>query len=129
MGLSSSSIVKKIILVTASTIIDDEIQCHQFGLRDFIRKPFNIKLSRVIIEKHLLAILDANYTLEIHGPFSVNLEKREMSLEDEVLDLSFGQFTIFYTLLKSHGKVIEREELLDKLGVFERNSSLDGDLD
>merc|ERR1711991_182089 len=95
--LSSSSIVKKIILVTASTIIDDEIQCHQFGLRDFIRKPFNIKLSRVIIEKHLLAILDANYTLEIHGPFSVNLEKREMSLEDEVLDLSFGQFTIFYT--------------------------------
>jgi DNA-binding response OmpR family regulator len=108
-----------IILVTSNSNLDLEIKSHRLGLRDYLKKPFNINLSRAIIDKHLQKVLNQISDQKQFGPFIIDYLKHEVFIksESELKDISLTnkEYALFKLLITNHDKVITRERIFDEL--------------
>lgn len=110
-------LLDKIILITGEGKVDDEIRGYQLGVRDYIKKPINLKLFGVIIEKHLQQVLNKEESKIVKGPFCMDLYKQEISIiTDEkyvVLDLTLKEFKLLKLLLSFEGRIVGREQIIE----------------
>ena len=113
-----------VIMVTAREEERDKVLGLDTGADDYITKPFSIK--------ELLARVKANIRRRLAdqqdsmggekregGPFQVDTEKRLARKNGETLELSQREFDMLCYFLECAGRVVTREELMEKVWGFE----------
>ena len=123
-GTNGQTILKEIrkesnlpvIMLTSKTGDINEIMSMSYGADDYITKPYNPTLLLLRIET-LFRHLDeqgSNDQIE-YNQMTINLLKSTLTYKDNEIILSKNELTILYYLIKNHGKIVSRDELMDHL--------------
>lgn len=112
-----------VLMVTAREEERDKILGLETGADDYITKPFSTKelTARVKanIRRRLTDIGGGQGQKSRSGPFEVNYELRTAAKNGKPLELSQREFDMLCYFLAAPGRVIAREELMEKVWGFE----------
>ena len=115
-----------VIMVTAREEERDKVFGLESGADDYITKPFSVKeLSARIkanIHRHMVDRADhtaAQQEAGRCGPFAVDSELRTVTKNGKPLELSQREYDMLCYFIASPGRVITREELMEKVWGFE----------
>ncbi len=101
-----------ILFLTAIDSEDTIVECFQEGADDYITKPFR---TRELISR-LNRLLKKNQTEVIEsGPIKIYLESARVFKGEEELIFTPLEYKILLMLFSNQGKVITREQILDKI--------------
>ncbi len=110
-------ITTPIVFLTAKDKENDMLTGFSLGADDYIRKPFSIVELKARI-KAILARSLASNSSEVNisiGPLNINVEKKEVSVDGKTIELTKKEYQILLMLVKSSGRYITREEILDSI--------------
>lgn len=107
----------QIILLTAKTTEFDTIIGLESGADDYIHKPFSINelLARVRALLRRKNITNSNREDVEFDELSIDIEKRTVKVDREIVDLTLKEFELLNLLASGNGKVFTRNELLEKI--------------
>ncbi len=117
-----------IIMLTAKNEEIDKVLGLEFGADDYISKPFS---TRELIAR-IKAVMrrygsnaeqeantaEAKQLIKIDG-LVINLDSREAKLDGKPLELTLKEFDLLKALAENQGRVMTRDQLLDKVWGFE----------
>ncbi|MBF0301116.1 MAG: response regulator transcription factor [Oligoflexia bacterium] len=107
-----------VVMVTARGSEEDIIRGLEFGAYDYITKPFapKVLIARINnILKRVTITEDKNIEQNIlsFNNIKIDTQKREISIEDKVLDLTFLEFQLIYFLAQKPGMVLTRDQIIE----------------
>ena len=121
-----------IIMLTAKNEEIDKVLGLEFGADDYISKPFGIRelmarikavLRRYEVSPDQEAVAngsglasDAGITI---GDLTINVERHEVMVAGKRLELTLKEFDLLRVLAENRGRVMTRDQLLDKVWGFE----------
>lgn len=121
-----------IIMLTAKNEEIDKVLGLEFGADDYISKPFGIRelMARI---KAVLRRYDTSPDQEASengsgiaagtgitiGELSINTERHEVKVAGKPLELTLKEFDLLRVLAENRGRVMTRDQLLDKVWGFE----------
>ncbi len=119
-----------ILMLTAKDEEIDKILGLELGADDYVTKPFSVRELMARIKANLRkAEVTANPKEDdakqdnknkiIVGDLSLDLDKFEVRVKDEVVDLTLREFEVLKYLANQPGQVITREVLLEKVWGYE----------
>jgi DNA-binding response OmpR family regulator len=104
-----------IIFITAKSGENDMLTGFNIGADDFIQKPFSVKevIARVkaVLKRGQAKMVEK---LTING-LEIYPDKKLVTIDGQVVDLTRKEFDILYLLLKRKGSFISRNEILEKV--------------
>lgn len=105
-----------IIFLTARNSEIDEIKGLETGADDYIAKPISIKkllarINSVLRRKEQLSTANI-LTID---KISIDLDNYEIEIENQKISLPRKEFETFIYLVKNRGKIVRREQLLEKV--------------
>jgi len=108
-----------ILMLTARGDETDRIVGLEMGADDYLPKPFNARelLARI---RAILRRSDGEEASEVSsivrtGPLTVDTGSREATLRGRRIELTTAEFDILHALASSAGRVLSREQLLQKV--------------
>ena len=108
-----------IIMVTAKSTELDKVKGLDLGADDYITKPFGVMelISRV---KALLRRTEeaSAPTVITGGSIVLSMDKREVTADGHVCELTYKEFELLKLLLLNRGIVLTREKIMDKVWGF-----------
>lgn len=108
-----------VIMITAKSNILDKLNGMEIGADDYITKPFDIRevKMRVKVALRRLEVQENTTTIrkEIEKGLFIDIEKREVKKDGEIIKLSKKEFDILYMLYRNKEIVFSREQLLNKI--------------
>jgi len=116
-----------IIMLTAKNEEIDKVLGLEFGADDYISKPFGIRelMARI---KAVLRRYESNPEVAegtgsgnciTAGELLIDINRHEVRLSGKDLDLTMKEFDLLRTLAENRGRVMTRDQLLDKVWGFE----------
>jgi DNA-binding response OmpR family regulator len=110
-----------ILMLTARDEDIDKILGLELGADDYLTKPFNPRelVARV---KAILRRTERNVddTAPLHlGDVTIDPARREVRIESRLLDLRTQEFDLLLTLAEHRGRVLSREQILEKAWGFD----------
>ena len=124
-----------IIMLTAKDGEIDKILGLELGADDYITKPFSVRELVARVKANLRKVEAAeNYRVSnqaepekekkkenkiVVGDLELNLDKFEVKVRGEVIDLTLREFEVLKYLANEPGQVITRETLLEKVWGYE----------
>ena len=119
-----------ILMLTARDEEIDKIIGLELGADDYVTKPFSVRELMARIKANLRkfeagsANTDNNVTAKETkkmkiGDLSIDLDKFEVKVKDEVIDLTLREFEVLKYLANQPGQVVTREILLEKVWGYE----------
>ena len=121
-----------IIMLTAKGDDMDKILGLEYGADDYITKPFSVRELMARVKANLRKAELANVSIEngesdskedsniiIVGDLSLDLNKFEVKVRGEVMDLTLREFEVLKYLANQPGQVVTREVLLEKVWGYE----------
>jgi DNA-binding response OmpR family regulator len=108
----------KIIMVTARTQDDDQVAGLELGADDYITKPFSPKVLIARSQKLLnpesnVSVPNAN-KINV-GAITIDLLRHEVSIADQIIDLSATEFDILELLARNPGWVYSRTKIINSI--------------
>lgn len=109
-----------IIMLTARGEVSDRIVGLEFGADDYMAKPFEPRELAARIETVLRRTVNATPAkcIQANG-LTLETETRRVSLDGKNLDLTSMEFELLQAFMVSRGRVLTREQLLEKLRGFD----------
>ena len=108
-----------IIVVSARGKEQDKVVALDAGADDYLTKPFGVGelLARVrVVLRHLAAVkVDSGEPVFEIGPLRVDLSRREVSLDGNLIHLTPNEFKLLAVLVKNSGKVLTHRYLLKEV--------------
>jgi two-component system response regulator ResD len=109
-----------ILMLTARTEIKDKVHGLNIGADDYLIKPFASEelVARVqaLLRRTVATKLnDQQSTCIVKQGIKVDVEKREIFIMDEPIELTPKEFDLFYTLIDHPGRVYSRDVLLEQV--------------
>ena len=109
-----------IILLTAR---NDEVDCVlglEMGADDYITKPFSLKelcarVKAVIRRSEYSEHTESSNDVLTCGDITLNLARRTVMKGDKPIDLTMKEFDLLASLMLSKGRVLNRDQLMDKV--------------
>lgn len=105
-----------IIMLTAKGEENDELQGFNYGVDEYISKPFSPKILVARVEAILRRVttVDNKETIEMGG---IILDKvaHIVKIDEEELDLSFKEFELLLYFLENRGIALTREKILNNV--------------
>ena len=123
-GTNGQTILKEIrkesnlpvIMLTSKTGDINEIMSMSYGADDYITKPYNPTLLLLRIETLFRHLDDQGSNDQIeYNQMTINLLKSTLTYKDNEKKKKKNELTILYYLIKNHGKIVSRDELMDHL--------------
>lgn len=119
-----------ILMLTAKDEEIDKILGLELGADDYVTKPFSVRELMARIKANLrkaevTSITSVNNEKAentnkiVVGDLSLDLDKFEVKVKDEVVDLTLREFEVLKYLANQPGQVITREILLEKVWGYE----------
>ncbi|MCQ4922931.1 response regulator transcription factor [Tissierella carlieri] len=108
-----------ILIVTVNHDKLDTILGLEMGADDYITKPFH---HRELVARLNASIRRSQAIEDKTGPIiafhdlKIDIEKRIIKKNNNIINFSFKEFEILYLLASNPGKVIHRQTILDKIG-------------
>jgi len=108
-----------VIMLTAKSEETDKIVGLSLGADDYLTKPFSPRELVARVKAALRRIRTSGYPVE-DGVYSfkhvrINLGSREVWVNDARIELTAMEFDLLRTLAEYRGKVLSREQLLEKV--------------
>ncbi len=117
-----------ILMLTAKDEEIDKILGLELGADDYVTKPFSVRelmarikanLRKVEAASNLNNVKEENTNKIVVGDLSLDLDKFEVKVKGEVVDLTLREFEVLKYLANQPGQVITREVLLEKVWGYE----------
>lgn len=120
-----------ILMLSAKDEEIDKILGLELGADDYVTKPFSVRELMARVKANLRKVdMNAESFTEVKqeeqeantitvGDLSLNLDKFEVKVRGEVVDLTLREFEVLKYLAKQPGQVITREILLEKVWGYE----------
>jgi two-component system phosphate regulon response regulator PhoB len=125
-GLSGDEVVSRvkrdpatagipIIVLTAKAEEEDELVGFALGADDYVTKPFSMKvlLARMAAMLRRAEALEVDPDVVAVGPVVLNPARHEVTVNGQRVVLTATEFKLLRVLLSAHGRVLDREGLID----------------
>jgi len=119
-----------VIMLTARDDEIDRVLGLEFGADDYVTKPYNAReliLRIKALLKRIFPVQNNPATKDIFqiGALSIDMDKHEVRVEEEVVELTLTEFKLLAHLSQNQGKIKTRDFLLEQIweygdGVFSR---------
>ena len=107
-----------LVMLTAKGEESDVVIGLTLGADDYVTKPFSMKilLARLntVLRRREIATSGAESNMLRAGPLTIDLSKHVASVEGEEMKLTLTEFKLLAALLKARGRVLTRDQLMDK---------------
>ncbi len=108
-----------VIMVTAREEERDKILGLETGADDYITKPFSVKEMIARIHANIRRVSRTRQEpvaeQEAFGPFSIDRDLQEVFRFGKALELTQREYELMLYFLSAQGKVVSREELMEKV--------------
>jgi DNA-binding response OmpR family regulator len=107
-----------IFMLTAKGALNDRIEGLNMGADEYLIKPFSPRelTARVnALFRRLTARFPSSNVIFDDGNLLIDRDKRSVSIKNEVIPFTPNEFDILSTLIVNKGKVLSREQLIDKI--------------
>lgn len=107
-----------IFMLTAKGALEDRIEGLNIGADEYLIKPFSPRelTARVnALFRRINAAKENNEAAFDDGRLSVDYERRTVKVNGEEVPFTPNEFNILYALLVNRGKVLSREQLINKV--------------
>ena len=119
-----------ILMLTARDEEIDKILGLELGADDYVTKPFSVRELMARIKANLRKFEASTDTIDNQtqgketkkikiGDLSIDIDKFEIKVKDEVIDLTLREFEVLKYLASQPGQVVTREVLLEKVWGYE----------
>jgi DNA-binding response OmpR family regulator len=106
-----------IVMLTAKGEETDVVVGLTLGADDYVTKPFSMKilLARLatVLRRAEATVTDSIPTLKA-GPLAIDTSKHEATVDGEPIKLTLTEFKLLCALLGARGRVLTRDQLMDK---------------
>ncbi|MCP1131908.1 response regulator transcription factor [Paenibacillus polysaccharolyticus] len=117
-----------VLMISASTMLNDRLRALHNGADDFLCKPFSLKeldaRIKALLRRSIITYQDKpvkeNQPSEVTGHISVNEYRRTLFVDSVEIDVTHIEFEIMKELYRNPGKVFTRNELMDRIKGSER---------
>lgn len=104
-----------IIIVSARSEEGEQIRGMEMGADDYVTKPFSIGILLAKINAVLRRTNSKNENILKVGEMTLLCEGMQLKVKDEIIDLSKNEYKLLNIFMKSYGKIVKREDLLEEL--------------
>ena len=119
-----------ILMLTARDEEIDKIVGLELGADDYVTKPFSVRelMARIKANLRKFEASSSNAEKDVSnqetkkvkiGDLSIDFDKFEVKVKDEVIDLTLREFEVLKYLANQPGQVVTREILLEKVWGYE----------
>ncbi|GFZ29551.1 DNA-binding response regulator [Clostridium zeae] len=119
----STNYIIPIIMITAKSDTVDKVLGMELGADDYITKPFNTRevIARIRSIFRRIDLISESITnnepnfIQIGNDIEIHIDRREVFKNSIKIDMTNKEYELLAYLAKNKGKVITRNELLDKV--------------
>lgn len=107
-----------ILILTAKSEEEDEIKSFEVGANEYISKPFSLTVLLARVKNILNNVRPDNINVEdniVFQELKIDKQSHIATVKGKVIDLTQKEFEILIYLLNNKGKVISREQILNKI--------------
>lgn len=105
-----------IIIVTSRDSDMDELMSMNLGADDFVTKPYNTQILLARISSILKRAYHNNdVEIMIHKDLKYNISTSEMSIKENIVELTKNESKILNILMKNKEKIVSRDEIIKAL--------------
>lgn len=115
--LRSSGSDTPIILLTALSSLDEKLKGFDLGADDYLVKPFELKelIARIRVVTRRTSNVQMPYRILQFEDLELNLDSKTVVRGNEQIVLTAKEFGLLECLMRNKGRVMSKEELLDKV--------------
>lgn len=124
--LRSGGSDSRILVLTARGEVNDRVRALDLGADDYLIKPFAFdELKARVRALRRRKYAQSSPVIRV-GDLDINTSTRVVRLAGEAVDLTAREYSILEVLAVRRGRVVSREEILDRISDFDaaRNSNL-----
>lgn len=110
-----------VILLTARNELDDRLQGLNLGADDYIAKPFFVEELAARIHAVVRRSVGVSLSLLSVGPLKLDLLTREVTCNQQAIELTSREFNLLEYLMRSPGRVFTRTQILEHVWGYDFN--------
>lgn len=107
-----------IFMLTAKGALNDRIEGLNIGADEYLIKPFSPRELTVRVNALFRRLSTYNSTSNLifdDGRLGIDYDKRVVKVNGKEVSITPNEFDILYTLVSNKGKVLSREQLINKI--------------
>lgn len=111
-----------VIMLTARDDVTDKVSGLDSGADDYITKPFAIEelLARIRRALRKQPVVEVSEKKQLKaGPLLLDLERHSVTVHGSLVELTKKEFDLLHYLMENKGRVLSRENLLDRVWGFD----------
>ncbi|MFN6485614.1 MULTISPECIES: response regulator transcription factor [unclassified Nostoc] len=110
-----------VILLTARNELDDRLQGLNLGADDYIAKPFFVEELAARIHAVVRRSVSNRQNLLCVGPIKLDRITREVTCNQQAIELTSREFNLLEYLMRSPGRVFTRTQILEHVWGYDFN--------